>query len=266
MKRLFLTLTMTALFSSVIFAADSPGEYFSKSNSANTTKVDHSIFGDLLNLYLDDTNGSGINRFNYSAMSAGDLRQLGNYLRAMEKIKVTSLSKNEQMAFWINLYNAVTLKVILDNYPLDSIRDISSGFFSSGPWKLKLIAVEGYELTLNQIEHEILRPIWRDKRIHYAVNCASLGCPNLQSIPFTGENFDEMLEKSANEYINHKRGVNVDGNTLRLSSIYKWYDEDFGTKQNLLEHLAEYSTGSKQETLLNWKGSIKYDYNWNLNE
>lgn len=254
------------LISISLFAVGDPGRYFKDFNKGSTIKVDHSVFGNLLSKYLDDNHPSGINRFDYNGVTSADMKKMENYLEYMSGIKVTSLNKNEQMAFWINLYNAVTVKVILDNYPLDSIKDISSEFLLQGPWKLKLITVEGYELTLNQIEHEILRPIWKDKRIHSVVNCASLGCPNLQDIPFTGENLEEMLEKGTTEYISHLRGVNIDGKTLRLSGIYKWYDDDFGTKQNLLDHLAEYSTGIRREVLRNWKGSVKYDYDWNLNE
>jgi len=268
MKKLIMgfILLSYSLVSMPLFSADNPGDYFKEFSNGSSVKVDHSIFGSLLSKYLDDNHPSGINRFDYNGVTSADMKQMEKYLDYMSGIQVSSLNRNEQMAFWINLYNAVTVKVILDNYPLKSIRDISSGLFSRGPWKLKLITVEGYDLTLNQIEHEILRPIWKDKRVHYAVNCASLGCPNLQPVPFTGSNLNKVLEKGTEEYINHSRAVRIDGNTLRLSSIYKWYDEDFGTKQGLLDHLAEYSSGSKRESLRSWKGSIKYDYDWNLNE
>ena len=92
-------------------------------------------------------------------------------------------------------------------YPVDSIRDISSGFFSPGPWKKELLNVEGQSLTLNDIEHRILRPIWQDPRIHYAVNCASLGCPNLPVIAFSEDNTDAMLDRAAQQFINHPRGL-----------------------------------------------------------
>ncbi len=266
MRKFLLSIIFFSIVSITIFAAESPTVYFTKYNNSSKVVLDHSVFGRFLSLYLDNNHPSGINRFDYKRVSSSDKNQLKAYLDYMSKLKVTSLNRNEQMAYWINLYNALTIKVILDNYPLTSIRKISSGLFSPGPWKLKLITVEGFNLTLNQIEHEILRPIWKDKRIHYSVNCASIGCPNLLATPFTGANVDNQLDFAARAYIQHPRGLTIDNKTLRLSSIYKWYADDFGTRAQLLNHLAEFSSESVKQTIKNWTGSIKYTYDWNLNE
>ena len=266
MRKVLLSIVFFSIVSLTLFAVENPTLYFDKYDNSSKVILDHSTFAKLLSTYLDTKHPSGINRFDYKRVSSEDIDQLKSYISYLSKVKVTSLNKNEQMAYWINMYNALTIKVILDNYPVDSIRKISSGLFSPGPWKLKLITVEGFNLTLNQIEHEILRPIWKDKRIHYAVNCANIGYPNLLITPFTGTNVNNQLDFAAKTYIQHPRGLTIDGNTLRLSSIYKWYKEDFGIKQDLLKHLAEYSADSKKESILNWKGSIKYSYDWNLNE
>ncbi len=116
-------------------------------------------------------------------------------------------------------YNALTVKVILDNYPVKSIRDIdiSPGLLNDGPWDAKLLTIEGKEVSLNDIEHRILRPIFLDNRIHYAVNCASSGCPNLQPEAFTVENTEELLDRGAREYIAHERGVKISKNRLVVS-------------------------------------------------
>ena len=100
--------------------------------------------------------------------------------------------------------------------------------FSDGPWGRALIEVEGEALSLDDIEHRILRPIWRDARIHYAVSCASIGCPNLQRTAFTDTNADELMAAAAHAYINHSRGVRIDGGRLIVSKIYSWFREDFG--------------------------------------
>ena len=263
-KKLFLVFILV-LYSTVLWAEVDPGEYFKKSGINSQEKVDHQIFQNILDTYLDNTNSSGINRFDYKSVSIEDKKALKNYLKYLEEIKVTSLNKDEQMAYWINMYNALTINTILDKYPVDSIKDIKSGVFTPGPWKLKLVEVENIELSLNEIEHSILRPIWRDKRIHYAVNCASIGCPNLSKSVYTAENLTQMLENAASDYINHPRGVRFENDKLFLSSIFNWYKDDFGSKDELLKHLASYSLGSNKENLLNWKGSIKYGYDWDLN-
>lgn len=249
-----------------LWAAADPGAYFRQADNSSTIEVDHGVFQKILDTYLDDHHSSGINRFDYKNVSKSDRKALKNYLAYLSGIKVTSLNKNEQMAYWINMYNALTIDVILDHYPVKSIKEIKSGLFSPGPWKLKLITVENVQLSLNDIEHKILRPIWKDKRIHYTVNCASIGCPNLRKTVYTASNLDSMLDAAAAEYINHPRGVHFEGNNLILSSIYKWYASDFGTRKELLKHLASFTTDKAvKEKLLTWDGSIKYQYNWNLN-
>ena len=127
-------------------------------------------------------------------MSEEDLEILDDYLQMLESVQVTDLNPDEQFAYWINLYNALTIWVILEHYPVESIQDISYGLLTRGPWKENLATVEGVDLSLDDIEHEILRPVFQDNRIHYAVNCASIGCPNLQSTAFTSNNLEDLLE------------------------------------------------------------------------
>jgi len=129
-----------------------------------------------------------------------------------------------------------------------------------------LLSVEGEELSLNDIEHRILRPIWQDPRIHYALNCASLGCPNLLPQAFTELNTESLLEQGARDYINHPRGVNIQGKNLILSKIYEWYQADFGgNEEGLLLHLKQYSKNNLLRSLHADDLEIEYQYNWLLN-
>ena len=165
------------------------------------------------------------------------------------------------------------MKVVLDHYPVKSIRNINLssgplGFFSGGPWKAKLIKIEGEEVSLDDIEHRILRPIWRDSRVHYAVNCASIGCPNLQPKPFTADNTESALDKAARDYINHPRGAKVISNDkIKISSIYDWFREDFGgSREGVLQHLEKYAEPSLTQRLESFQGKIDYQYDWTLND
>jgi hypothetical protein len=230
--------------------------------------VDHTLWDTLLKTYLITNHPSGINRFRYANVTPSDKQLLGNYLNSLQKIKVSILNRQEQKAFWINLYNALTVRVILDHYPVKSIMDIdiSPGFFSNGPWDAKLLKIEGLEVSLNDIEHRILRPIFKDNRAHYALNCASLGCPNLQAEAFTAQNTDELLETGAREYINSPRGAQMVRGKLHVSSIYSWFQVDFGdSAQGVIKHLRKYASGDLARALRNYNGSLKFDYNWNLN-
>jgi len=226
--------------------------------------VDHSAWDDFLGRHLAERDG--INLVRYSRVPQEDRAALAGYVEALAGTAVSSLARDEQMAYWVNLYNALTIGIILDNLPVDSIRDISDGLFSSGPWDRKVVSVEGEELTLNDIEHRILRPIWMDPRVHYAVNCASIGCPNLAPRAYTGANLEEMLERGAKDYVNHPRGVSVSGGVLEVSSIYSWFSEDFGSGDaELIEHLRRYAEPGLRAELEGIGRVGGHDYDWSLN-
>lgn len=232
----------------------------------NLTRIDHSAWAGFLKKYLVVAKAGAPNLVRYGAVSAADQRALIDYVSALTAIAVTKLTRAEQQAYWINLYNALTVKTILDHYPLASIRDIGSGWFGTGPWDLKLIKVEGLESSLNDIEHRILRPIWQDNRIHYAVNCASHSCPNLQPEPFTSENSDRLLDQAAHDYVNSPRGVSIEGDKLILSNIYDWYQIDFGgSEATLLSYLAEVATPELATRIKAFRCSVNFAYDWRLN-
>ena len=238
-------------------------------DSQSSIVVDHNQWGQLLSKYILNGQKGGINFFQYKQVSKQDKKELDTYLIRLQAVPVSKLNKNEQKAYWINFYNALTVKVILDHYPVQSIRDIdiSPGFFSDGPWGKKLVEIEGEKVSLNDIEHRILRPIWKDNRVHYAVNCASMGCPNLQKINFTATNTEKLLNKGAIDYINHPRGANIQSNTLIVSSIFDWFQEDFGnSEKGVIQHLLKYAEGDLGVALKSFSGRIKYKYDWSLNE
>ena len=242
-------------------------------NAENNEVIDHSAWQIFLEKYLvtnplntESSAISGINRLRYAGVSEKDRTLLDNYLKNLESTAVSSFSRPQQRAFWINLYNASTVNLILEHYPLETITNISFSFFSFGPWDEDLLSVEGVELSLNDVEHRILRPIWKDKRTHYALNCASLGCPNLLPQAFTYLNTESLLEQGARDYINHPRGVKIQGENLILSKIYEWYQADFGgNEEGVIKHLQRYSTNKKLDYLHADDLEIEYQYNWRLN-
>jgi len=239
-----------------------------KNDPANKQKIDHSAWDAFLKKYIVAPHSSGINRVNYATVAPEDRTALANYVKSLESVAVSGYSRAEQRAYWINLYNAKTVELILTRFPVKSIRDIniSPGLFSSGPWGAKLMTVEDEKLALDDIEHRILRPIWKDNRIHYAVNCASLGCPNLQPAAYTSENAEALLEKGAREYVNHPRGIVISNGKLHVSSIYVWFQEDFGgSAEGLMEHWLKYANKVLADALKNYSGGLEHDYDWRLN-
>lgn len=228
--------------------------------------IDHAAWDRLLKTYIRPDN-TGLNRFDYSKVSQADSKALEDYIAKLASLPISRYNKDEQFAYWVNMYNAVTVKVILDHYPVASIRDINDGFLSPGPWDRKLVTVENNAVSLNDIESRILRPIWNDPRIHYAVNCASIGCPNLRKQAFTGANRQTLLAEGAKEYINNPRGVRFVGSKLITSSIYAWFKGDFGGSETaVLVHLKQHATPELFKQLDGVKEIDNYEYDWGLND
>ncbi len=247
--------------------------FWDASDESNTDQINHAAWQELLDAYLH-TDSEGVNRFDYGGLnsSSGNRSKLGKYVDYLESVDPRTYSRAEQQAYWINFYNALTVKIVSDNYPVDSIRSIRSkrwlaGLVFPGPWDDPYAKVAGEDLTLNNIENGILRPIWNDNRVHYGVNCASYSCPNLGPTAFTAANTEELLEAGARSYVNDVRGVDfVDEDFVVVSSIYDWYKEDFGDSEDgVLEHLLEYAEGELAELLEGFDGALDYEYDWTLN-
>lgn len=182
--------------------------------------------------------------------------RLDAYLSELEAhAPSSSWSRNERLAYWINAYNAYTVKLILDNYPIRSITDLGS------PWDKKFISIGGTDYTLNDIEHKILREKLKEYRVHFAVNCASVSCPPLLNKAYKASNVQQLLDQQARRFINDARYNDIAGQELSLSKIFDWYGDDFRTSGPLIEYLNKYA-----ETPIPADATVGFkDYNWNLN-
>lgn len=251
-------------------SAATVAEMFGKSNAASTVVVDHSAWTKLLSTYVV-ASPDGINRVRYADFKKEGHQGLKAYVKSLEAVEVAGLSRNEQWAYWANLYNAKTIDIVLDAYPVKSIKDISLGgglvaAFSGGPWKAKVLKVAGQDLSLDDIEHGLLRPVFKDPRVHYSVNCASIGCPNLMREALTGAKLDAQLDAGAKDYINNPRGISVSGGQVTASSIYKWFAEDFGGPAGAIAHARGYAEPALKQKLESITTISGYDYNWSLND
>jgi Protein of unknown function, DUF547 len=213
---------------------------------------------------------------NYKAFNASmpDRQQLSGYISNLSALRPSGFSKPEAFAYWANLYNAITLKVVVEKYPVASIKDIKSegvwldpkGFL--GPWRAKRVKVEGRDLSLDDIEHEIMRPTLKDPRVHYTVNCASVGCPNLLTKPWRAATLEADLDAAAKAFVNHPRGVTVTGkDEIQVASIYQWFKADFGGDDaGVLAHLKKYASPDLAKKLAGTKSIARDTYDWNLND
>ncbi len=251
-------------------------EFFQPYATKKTLDLNDKDYADLLKTYVRP-GPTGIHLFDYKGVSDADRQKLTRYLRYLQSIDPALLTQTQQFAFFANLYNAKTLDVILTAYPVKSIKEVEpqggkkgivGALTDDGPWKAKNMKLKGKMLSLDDVEHNILRKNMNDPRVHYAVNCASIGCPNLQTAPWKASTLDAALNEAARAYVNHPRGVQVKANgDVVASSIYKWFQEDFGKDdKDVLLHLQKYATGQTAEMLKDKLKIAEYDYDWGLNE
>ena len=245
-----------------------PWPHWSEADDGNRATIDHALWTAFLARYVV-TSGDGVNRLRYGEVSNRDAQALNAYIERLTALPVGRFARSEQLAYWINLYNARTVRLILDHYPLASIMElnISPGLLSSGPWGKKLLSVDGVALSLNDIEHRILRPGWADNRLHYALNCASVGCPNLAATAFSVANTERLLAAGAQAYVNHPRGVRLDGGAVVASKVYAWFKADFGgDDRGVLDHLRLHAAPELKASLAAASAISSYEYDWSLND
>jgi hypothetical protein len=215
-------------------------------------KPNHSPWNELLQKHVSATG-----KVDYKGFEK-DKAKLNEYLKSLQKENPYGVwSKNEKLAFWINAYNAFTVKAILDYYPVSSITHIKPENANT-IWKLKWIEIAGKQLSLDEIENDIIRPEFKDARIHFAVNCAAKSCPPLRNEAYTAEKLDDQLNEQTRNFINDKSMNKISANKAEISNIFYWYADDF----KLVEFINKYSTVKITEST-----KITYlEYDWALNE
>ncbi len=248
----------------------------------------HSVFDKLLDTVVVEKGPETVVDYDYLHNNPETLNNYLAQLEAVPKQDFDNWDDKQQLAFLINTYNAFTLKLILNNYPgIESIRDLGGLIFSS-PWKKKFFTLFGKKTHLAHIENNLIRENYNEPRIHFAINCASIGCPALQKQAYVASNLDQQLEKSAIQFMRDtgRNRYNKENNRLEISSIFTWFTSDFTKSGSLQNYIAPYisddpeiqklleddatgsnSTGGIQKALKNNTIKIIYlDYDWSLNK
>lgn len=241
-------------------------EIWTQNNPQSQQKIDHSEWQAFLDKYIY----KGKNHLNvvaYGIVTRKDRRKLDHYLRSMEKIPIRNYNRDEQLAYWINLYNATIVELVLQYYPINSILDIdiSNKLLEQGPWSSKVLRVENIPISLRDISAHILRPIWNDPRLIYVLNLPAAGAPNIPTRAITANNAWPLMDQAAHEYIN-TRGVKIQNHRLFVSKIYQWFKEDFGgSDKAIIAHLNVYADPELERSITR-AGSIANTYfDWKLN-
>lgn len=228
-------------------------------NQTDSMPITHELWDAFLKKHIGETGF-----VDYAAVKE-DMPALEKYLKRLESAHPNdkNWSRNQQMAYWINAYNAFTIKIVADNYPVASIKDIKNGIpFVNTVWDIKFIEIQGFKYDLNNIEHNILRPIYEDARIHAAVNCASFSCPKLQRDAFTADKLDAQLDAAMKSFINDPIRNKISTEEAKVSEIFKWFKGDFKENQpSVKAFINQYA-----DTKINEATGLNYiDYDWRLN-
>jgi len=227
--------------------------------SAQAFDHSHSDFGAVLEKHV---NASGM--VDYAALKA-DRAKLDGYVESLGSVSRGSFdgwSPDQQIAFLINVYNAETLQLIIDNYPVKSIKRIGGLLGLGSPFEMEVVQLFGKTTTLNHVEHGVLREEFKEPRIHFALVCAAMGCPPLRTEPFVAERLDTQLEEQAATFLGQTEKNRVENGTLYLSPIFRWFSEDFTAKAG---SVAAYVNPWFDENTSDLR--VKYtDYDWSLNE
>ena len=220
--------------------------------------ISHEIWNGLLKKYVDNKG------FVDYAGFKKDQTELKKYLDLVENnAPGDKWSKDEKLAYWINAYNAFTISLILQKYPVKSIKDIGGSIYKiNTAWDIKFIKIGGEKYDLNNIEHKMLRKKFDDPRIHFAIVCASLSCAKLRREAYTGDKLDDQLEDQSKDFLNDKSKNNITAEKAQLSKYFSWYKGDFTKNGSLTDYINKYS---KTKITGNTKIS-SLDYNWSLNE
>ena len=260
-------LALAALAPGIAGAAPrpSPWPHWRASDESSSLAIDHGAWDAFLARYLGPGK-DGITRLAYRRVLPADREGLAVYVAALGGLPITAYRRAEQLAYWLNLYNALLVGWVLEHYPLASVLDIRFGRIR-GPWPRKLIHIEGEEVGLDDIEHRILRPFWRDPRLHYGLCLAALGSPDLQPRAFTAASADAMLDRAARGFVNAPRGALVERGRLTVSSLYVWYKADFGgSDRGVIAHLRRYAAPPLAAALAKETRIAADQFDWSLND
>ncbi|WP_178947712.1 DUF547 domain-containing protein [Francisella sp. Scap27] len=269
LARYCIACVLCLIFTSSLQAAPSANlwSYWDKSNLKSTNVINFNEWQIFLDTYVVKEKNQTYMR--YAKVTDSDKVKLDKMIKNYASLNILDYNRDQQLAYWINMYNILTVETILKNYPVKSITDIDKNWFGvSKVWDQKVIKISGKYLTLNDIEHRIIRPIWKNPRVHAAVNCASISCPNLSKDAYQGSEINEQLNNAFSSWVNSSKGVEIKNNKLYLSEIFNWYGSDFGNQKQMRKFISYYIKNNKIKQALMGDNNIIYfkDYDWKLNQ
>ena len=269
MKSIKFTLRVV-LVMAVVFVGNSvyaapkakPLPFWDDSEPTSGLTPNHLRWQQILDKFVITGHPSNIHRIDYGAFSDADEKELREYLAYLQQLDPRQLKKVRQKAYWLNLYNATMVLIVVVSQPSESIRSVDR----NNLWVAERFNIAGQKLSLDDLVHGILRPLFKDERIHFALNLATLGSANINPLAYTGDNIEEMMEQTARDFLQQPRAVDFSSDELILSRIFFWYESDFGSNlTELKDYLKQYQSPELAEKIEASK-RLSYQYDWSLNK
>ncbi len=236
-------------------------KFWNDSEKLSQLAFDDSKWVSILETYVIKNHPSGVNRFDYQAVTDADKVKLNEFIDYMQQLDPRQLNKAWQKAYWLNLFNAALIQEVLESEPESSMREMGRGL-----WRSNRLYISMQKISLDDIEHGILRPIFNDPRVHFSLAAGTVGSASIPDVSFNGRNVEDLLESNTREFLNHDRGVMLSDRGVVLSSIFKWYVDDFGgdyesVKQFIIPYLSD-----SMARALSASNRARYNYDWSLNK
>ena len=257
------TLMVIGLVAAGVYAAPKSEmiEFWNDYEPDSALKMNHSAWDEILKKYVVTDHPSGVNRFRYDDVTAEDKAAVEAYLTYLQSRDPRQLNHHRKKAYWMNFYNAAIVSIVLTEQPEDTIRDVGR------IWTKKRFVVTRQEMSLNDIEHGVIRPFYNDPRVHFGFTPATIGSGNILPMAFTGQNVEELLDLNTRAFFaNSERGMLIQGRTLRISSIFKWYKDDFGGTNGSVRTFIKKHVPQEVADAIDQTTRVSYQYSWSLNK
>lgn len=241
-------------------------DFWNDSEPLGVIDVDHTPLQEILQTYVLPDHPSGISRFDYDRVSQEDKEKLQSYLDYLQLLEPRQLNKEEAKAYWVNLYNAATLHMVIDAYTDGRVTRVRARGLPARRWRRDIVKVAMQDMSLDDILNGVIRPLYRDPRTHFALFFCTLGGPDMPTDVLNGENNNELLDTFQEKYLMQSRAVRLDSGELVLSEMFQSYDTDFADSQSSLISYLQQHVPEPVSEAMNGVFDIRFDYDWTLNQ
>lgn len=264
MKALITILLLTFSLTTLAATQSSLTEHWRAHSKNSTATIDHSAFAAFLQQYVVKREDAP-NLVRYSKVTPADHKRLEAYIQKLEHVQLRQYNRYVQLAYWLNLYNAALIDLVLDHYPLKHVYTI--GGASASPWAIPVVTIDGYKLSLNDIRHYILDPIWQERVIDYGLSWAAMGGPELRAKPYHGKDIFIQLRHAAKNFVNSPQALTIKNSHLILSRFFDWFRFEFGGSTTaVISQVREHSYPDRSLRLDIFDAIYGFTFDWRLND